>query len=285
MDSRGSTSSCSDSSESEPRFKSCISSHRNLTSRLSFMSKPIYPLSFPTQVPVREAIDSASTPLSDYDSSTPQREPHRWSSASNSVDFADVLEPFESESYGRSCLSSSTFKCGLCERFLSQRSPWSPRQIVRSGDMPVVGVLSCHHVFHAECLEQTTAKTHKSDPPCPLCLRLQEDNSPDRQVLSRMRNGLPRRGPSFEDGQPRPWGCVQVGDCVEGALHVPPRNPMLLLNRNRVKKNLSLRGNSSKEFPGKLKKTASYSSQLFNGKSVDQGVVGCSKTTAGPGIR
>ncbi|XP_031248224.1 uncharacterized protein LOC116105993 isoform X2 [Pistacia vera] len=285
-DSRGSTSSHSDSSESEPKAKSCVSSHRNFSSRLSFMSKPVYPLSFLAQPSVRETTNSAATLFLDYDASTPQREAPRWSSASSSTDFADISEPIESESYGRSHIPSDGFKCGLCERFLSQRSPWSSRRIVRSGDMPVVGVLSCCHVFHAECLEQATPKTHRGDPPCPLCVRLQEENSPDQQVFSRLKNGFSRPRPSFEDGQSRPWGCGQVGECVERALLVPPRNnTMLLLNRSHIKKNLSLKGNSSKEFPGKLRKTGSYSSQLFSGKSVDQGTVGCSKTTAGPSMK
>lgn len=248
------------------------------------MSKPIYPLSFPTQTSNREAIDSASTVLSEDDASTPQREAHCWSSASSSVDFADVSEPFESESFGQSYVPSDTFKCGLCERFLSQRSPWSSRRIVRSGDMPVVGVLSCRHVFHAECLEQTTPKTQKSDPSCPICLRLQDENSPDQQVFSRLKNSFPRLRQSCDNGQSRPWGCPQAGGCVEGASHVPPRNTVLLLNRNRVKKNLSLKGNSSKEFPGKLRKTGACSSQLFNGKTIDP-VVGSAKTTAGPSMR
>lgn len=279
--SRGSTSSRSDGSESEPRVKSCMSSQHNFSSRLSFISKPIYPLSFPTQTSNREAIDSASTVLSEDDASTPQREAQRWSS----FDFADVSEPFESESFGHSYIPSDTFKCGLCERFLSQRSPWSSHRIVRSGDMPVVGVLSCCHVFHADCLEQTTPKTQKSDPACPICLRLQEENSPDQQVFSRLKNSFPRLiRQSCDDGQSRPWGCAQAGGCVEGASHVPPRNTMLLLNRNRVKKNLSLKGNSSKEFPGKLRKTGAYSLQLFGGKTVDP-VVGCSKTIASPSMR
>ncbi|KAL5759487.1 hypothetical protein ACOSQ2_018325 [Xanthoceras sorbifolium] len=283
-ESRDSTSSHSDSNEFEPRVKSCLSSHRNISSRLSFMSKPIYPLSLPTQTPVKEVTDSAATVFSDYDASTPQREDHRWSSASSSSDFADFSERFESESYGRSYIPSDGVKCGLCEKFLSQRSPWSSRRIVRSGDMPVVGVLSCRHVFHAECLEQSTPKAHKSDPPCPLCIRSLEENSPDQQVFSRLKNGFPRLRSPCEDGQSRPWGCAQAGDCVEGALHVPSRNTIMLLNRNRMKKNLSLKGNSSKEFPGKLRKSGSYSSQLFSGKSVDQGAVGCSKTAAGPSM-
>lgn len=278
-DSGGSSSSRSDGSEFEPTAKSQLFSHRNFSSRRSFMSKAIHPLSFP---PTREASDTRAAGFSDFDTSTPQRDAHRWSSASSSVDFADVSESFDSEVFGKSYTPSEGFKCGVCERFLSQRSPWSSRRIVRSGDMPVAGVLSCRHVFHAECLEQTTPKTSRNDPPCPLCLKSEEANSPDQQGVSKFRNGFPRLKTFSEDGPSRPWGCAQAGDCVEGALHAPPRNSMLLLNRNRIKKNLSLKGNSSKEYPGKLRKMSSYSSQLLSGRSVDQGAVGCSKGTAGP---
>lgn len=248
------------------------------------MSKPIHPLSFPNQTP-REASDSLAAGFSEIDAATLQRDAHRWSSASSSTDFADVSEPFESGHLSQSCISTDGFKCGLCERFLSQRSPWSTRRIMRSGDMPIAGILSCHHVFHAECLEQATPKAHKSDPPCPLCVRLEEENSPEQRVFSRLKNGFPRFKTPSEDGPSRQWGCVQVGDCVEGALHAPPCNTMLLLNRNRIKKNLSLKGNSGKEFPGKLRKSGSYPSQLVSGKSVDAGAVGCSKTMAGPSMK
>ncbi|XP_007046059.2 PREDICTED: uncharacterized protein LOC18610377 isoform X2 [Theobroma cacao] len=283
-DSGVSTSSHSDSSESEAMVKPCLSSHRNFSNRRYFMSKPIHPLSFPKGTPTTEASDSAVAGFSD-DAATPQRDAHRWSSASSSNDFADVSEPFESEIFNRSFIPSDGFKCGLCERFLSQRSPWSSRRIVRSSDMPVAGVLSCRHVFHAECLEQTTPKTRKNDPPCPICVRLEEQNSPEKQVISRLRNGLPRLRPFSEDGPSRTWGCAQVGDCVEGALHAPPRSTMLLLNRSRMKKNLFVKGNSSKEFPGKLRKSGSSSLQLFGGKSIDQGAVGCSNTIAGPSVK
>ncbi|GMJ04686.1 hypothetical protein like AT1G14180 [Hibiscus trionum] len=219
-DSGVSTSSYSGSSESEPMVKQCSSSQRNISSRYCFMSKPI-----PIETPTTEALDSAVVGLSD-DTATPQRDAHRWSSSSSSNDIADISEPFESLIFSQSCTPSSGFECGLCERYLSQRSPWSARRIVRSSDMPVAGVLSCGHTFHAECLEQTTQKTRISDPPC------------------------------------------HVGDCVQGALQPPPRGTMLLLNQSRMKKNLFVKVNSSKEFPGKLRKSGSSSLQLFSGKSI-----------------
>ncbi|CAL5338486.1 unnamed protein product [Camellia sinensis] len=281
QDSRGSTSSRSDSSDYEPMARSHLSSHRNFSSRRCFMSKPIHPLSFPSEAPTREAADTTATGFSEFDTATPRREMHRLSSASGSIDFTDVAEPLESDSFGRSCNPPDSFKCGLCERFLSQRSPWSSRRIVKSGDMPVAGVLSCRHVFHAECLEQTTPKMRKNDPPCPLCVRSEDENSPEQRVFSKLRNGFPKLRTFSEDGPSRPWGCSQAGDCVEGALHAPPRNTMLLLNRNRVRKNFPSKGNPNKEFPGKLRKIGSYSSPLLIGRSVEQGAVGSSKTTPG----
>ncbi|KGN51934.1 uncharacterized protein LOC101203618 [Cucumis sativus] len=286
-DSGSSTFSQSDSSETEPTVKLRSSSNWNFTSRRSFMSKPIHPLAIPMQTSSGEAFESTNLGFAEFDSSTPQRDNQRWSSASSSIDFADVSEPLESDFYFKSSCRSDSFRCGLCERFLSQRSPWSSRRIVRSTDMPVAGVLSCRHVFHAECLDQTTPKTCKSDPPCPLCLKHENDRSPEQRTNSRLRNAnsLPRPRPSTsEDGPSRPWGCAQVGDCVEGALHAPPRNSMLFVNRNRSK-NLSFKGNSSKEFPGKLRKSGSYSSRLVSARPFDQEFVGCSRTSAGPSMK
>ncbi|BAT99223.1 hypothetical protein LR48_Vigan06g108100 [Vigna angularis] len=283
----GSTSSLSESSESESATKSHLSCQRNFSNLRSFISKPIHPMSFNDLTTTRDAFDPAVTDFTEFtefDTSTPLRDGQRWSSASSSQEFADVTESFELEMPGQPHFPSNGFRCGLCERFLSQRSPWSSRRIVRSGDMPTIGVLPCCHAFHAECLEQTTPKTRKSDPPCPVCVKLEEENSPDNRGFLRLTNGFPRLKSSRGDGPSRPWGCVQVGDCVEGALQAPPRNAMLMLNRNRVKKNLSLKGSLSKEFPGKVRKNGTFSSQLFSGSTADGKEVGCSKATSGSSV-
>eukprot|EP00262_Sarcandra_glabra_P018874 TRINITY_DN6927_c0_g5_i2.p1 TRINITY_DN6927_c0_g5~~TRINITY_DN6927_c0_g5_i2.p1 ORF type:complete len:439 (-),score=43.64 TRINITY_DN6927_c0_g5_i2:174-1490(-) len=307
--STGSTSSHSDASEYETMVKTPVPSHRNFSSRCSFMSKPVYPLSYLNQSPEGEARRSVSTDNSSNrltptsndnialnsdprsirtltelhslfgvsEFGTTQREMLRWSSAS-SVDFTDVSEQLDPESLLG--FSSEVSKCGLCERLLSQRSPWSSRRIVRSGDMPITSVLSCRHVYHAECLEQTTPRTQKHDPPCPLCTKSVEENISEQRAISRFKNG---RLKSFEDGSSRAWGCGQVGDCVEGALHAPPRNSMMLLSRSRIKKHLSMKGNLGKEkLPDKLK-CGSYS---FHGrKPVGHATVGCSRPTAEPVLK
>ncbi|KAL4569512.1 hypothetical protein LXL04_025151 [Taraxacum kok-saghyz] len=192
---RASISSNSDISDYETLSKS-LTSHHNFTSRGCFMSKPVHP------------IETNSSGIHDSD-------------ASCDFEYSDVSEPIESESVNR----SSGDKCGICERFLSQRSPWSSRRIIRSGDFPVTGVLSCRHVFHAECLDQTTPKTHKGDPCCPVCSKSEGNKSShEEMVLLKLKKGVP-----------------------------PSCNAMLLFNQNRVKKGVLLKGSSGKEFAGKLK--------------------------------
>ncbi|XP_017221658.2 uncharacterized protein LOC108198414 [Daucus carota subsp. sativus] len=236
------------------------------------MSKPIHPLSLPYDMPARETLDTRPNGFSESDSSISQRDKHQFSNASGDVDITDVSVPTEFYTSNQLHSLSEGFKCGLCERYLSQRSPWGSRSIVRSGDMPVAGILSCRHIFHAECLEQTTPKARRNDPPCPLCARENEVKSGEQRSCSKLRNSNPRLRPFREDGPSKPWGCAQAGDCVESALQAPPRNTMLLLNRSRIKKNLSLKGNSGKEFPGKPRKSGTFSSQLFIG-SVDQDAI------------
>lgn len=105
-----------------------------------------------------------------------RREGFRWSNAS-SYDFGydgdviDITDHIGLEN--QRCLNNSARyqKCGLCERLLWQKSPWSSNRIVRSSDMPVAGVLPCRHVFHADCLEETTPRSLIHEPPCPLCLK------------------------------------------------------------------------------------------------------------------
>ncbi|KAF6154636.1 hypothetical protein GIB67_000520 [Kingdonia uniflora] len=287
----GSASSLSDGSEYEPSMAN-FPTNRSFSSRCSFKSKPIHPISFldkPAAIDTQHFHPNYVGSIADLQSvsgvsevdSTAQR---RWSSDSSSIDFSDVSEHLDSESnVGRTqstSLSSEGFKCGLCERFLCQRSPWSSRRIVRSDDMPVTGVLPCHHVFHAECLEKSVPKTQNHDPPCPLCATSECVELQPTVVVSRLRNGIPRlRVFGGEDGGPsKPWGsCGQVGDCVEGVLHASPRNSMMLLNKSRLKKHLSFKGNNtSKGISDMLKKSGPFPSQLYIGGSTDQDT-GCSR--------
>ncbi|XP_047323101.1 uncharacterized protein LOC124926834, partial [Impatiens glandulifera] len=260
QDSAGSTSSRSDGSESDPIVKS--SQQRPFPSRRYFMSKPVHPMSYLLETPTEEVSNRSESDAA----TTPQRDLSSWS---GSIDLTtEAPDLFECESSG----GPLKFKCGLCEKYLFQRSPWSSHRIVRSGDMPVAGVLSCRHVFHAECLDQTTPKGGKSDPPCPLCMKQEEEtaSSPEqKKLISKLKGGLTKHKPFNEElTSSRPWGgCVQAGDCLEGALQAPSRNTMLLLNRSRMRKTLTSKPNPPvTEFPGKLRKNGTL---VIGGKSND----------------
>ncbi|CAL9214945.1 unnamed protein product [Arabidopsis halleri] len=225
---------CSDIGDSEPG--------RNFSSRRFFLSKPVHPILHPSDN-VRDTTSDSTDACS-------------WSSGTaSSIDSVDVPEPvldWNNNSYTKAQqVASSTFKCGLCNRLLSQKSPWGSRSILRNRDMPVTGVLSCQHVFHAECLDQSTPKTQRNDPLCPICTKQEGEHFKSNNIV-------PRLKPLCEDGpSTRPWGCAQAGDCVESAVNVPQKNTMMMINRSQIRKNLSLRGNSSKDFPRKMKRSNS----------------------------
>jgi hypothetical protein len=213
QNSGGSTSSRSDGSEYDIVPKSYSSTPRNFPSRRSFLSKPIHPLSFPehalegqeTDSPVANASTSSPMPsefkaigeirpsgLMDYAyASGSHGESANWSAAS-SMDLTDLSERHDAERSGplRSNNIMDRTRCDLCERLLSKRSPWGSRRIVRTGDLPVAGVLPCCHVYHAECLERTTPKGQKHDPPCPACDRLSGKDT-EQWSICRLRNGFP----------------------------------------------------------------------------------------------
>lgn len=256
------------------------------------MSKPVHPVSFQvgTAAAKEAAQTSKSSPHSNLNSNRALTEPQspwwlelgvsfeagtgQWISAS-SVDHASFSEPvgLQSSSHPYKNLHAGS-KCSLCERFLSQRSPWGSRRIVGSGDMPVAAVLSCRHVYHVECLERTTPKNKKDDPPCPQCEK-QEENVMEPWPSCKFKNEAPRLKHVVEGGSSRGWTCRQVGDCATGAVQKPKRSNMLLLDRHPVKKQLLLEGGSSKNQSESSKTT----SQVFDGQvSGDQLAIGCLRT-------
>ncbi|KAL5724018.1 hypothetical protein ACHQM5_007334 [Ranunculus cassubicifolius] len=58
--------------------------------------------------------------------------------------------------------------CGVCLKLLIEKSPWVAQKFV-SNELSVVAVLICGHVYHAECLDNSTPETSRFDPPCPVC--------------------------------------------------------------------------------------------------------------------
>jgi hypothetical protein len=137
-------------------------------------------------------------------------------------------------------------RCDICERLLTKRSPWGSRQIVHTRDLPVASVLPCCHVYHAECLERTTPKGHKHDPPCPVCDKLAGKDT-EQWSICRLKNGFPRLR-SLGEGPSRVWSCSQSGDCVAGAIQIPRSNSTALMGRSSHKSHASLKGETSKDW-------------------------------------
>ncbi|XXG41001.1 hypothetical protein AAC387_Pa01g1570 [Persea americana] len=204
--------------------------NRNFSSRHSFMSKPVYPLVYQNPVSDSEACGSVdetnfimpapnnkSSPMwsespssldlkfhntltelqkmeaSPDPSMSSRREGFRYA-RSNDMGFdgqsIDMTERLYLENVRLPYNPTDDQKCGLCGRLLVQKSPWSSYRIVRSGDMPIAGVLPCNHVFHAECLEQKTPKTQVHDPPCPVCQKIANGAEASSPVLEPLQMAL-----------------------------------------------------------------------------------------------
>ncbi|KAF9676048.1 hypothetical protein SADUNF_Sadunf09G0098000 [Salix dunnii] len=76
----------------------------------------------------------------------------------------------------RSSIQNSAFPlvdlrtCGVCSKQLTEKSLWSSQKLIASNELSVVAVLTCGHVYHAECLEVLTPEIDKYDPACPFCI-------------------------------------------------------------------------------------------------------------------
>jgi hypothetical protein len=117
----------------------------------SFISKPVHPL-----------------PL-------PDDSPSLSNSTSSVIGSTEGTDPPEKLILGP--------QCGICKQLLSKRSPWGPHKIVHTFDMPIVSILSCWHVYHAECLDIATSKLFKHDPACPVCDKSQ------RRIMATLSSG------------------------------------------------------------------------------------------------
>ncbi|KAF5725705.1 hypothetical protein HS088_TW23G00432 [Tripterygium wilfordii] len=137
-------------------------------------------------------------------SASSRREGFRWSSSS-SYDIGFDGEEMDVESRRSPIGPVADQKCGVCGKFLWQKSPWSSRRMMRGGDMPTAGVLPCSHMFHAECLEQVTPKTEIRCPPCPMCSKtigsMEESPSVSQPLQMALRSVRRSRGVVISEAQ------------------------------------------------------------------------------------
>ncbi|KAH7300465.1 hypothetical protein KP509_24G063700 [Ceratopteris richardii] len=85
---------------------------------------------------------------------------------------ANFLQSLEEDNVSE--LGTALEKCGLCSQDLMQQSPWTSKGYAGNNDLPVVSVLACGHIFHADCLERSLLEYSKADPPCPECIHLEK---------------------------------------------------------------------------------------------------------------
>lgn len=265
---------------------------RNFSGRRSFMSKPVYPVVYRNPVSDGEmhgiadpGIGSSNTPGSSFspelklqkvftevqrmeaspDATTisSRREGFRWSNAS-SYDFGfdgdaiDITEHVGLDTPLSPYVNNSTRhqNCALCQMPLWKKSPWSMQRIVRSSDMPVAGVLPCHHVFHADCLEETTPKNQIPEPPCPVCQRTVNSHGsisfsePLQVALRSVRRSQGAADGAGSSSSPNPdWSKSNMKR--NQSLLMPQRGNSYL--RNHFKKRFSFKGKTGKDLSGAQK--------------------------------
>lgn len=187
-------------------------------------------------------------------SSISRREGYRWSTSSSydmefEAEQINISENMDVDSLRSPDYQMDDTKCGICVKFLRQKSPWGSNRIMRSGDLPVAGILPCGHVFHAECLEQVTSKSQIHDPPCPLCLGLSEDASTfSEPLMMALRSLRKRRGVTISDTP----GNSSIDDVLnymkDNTSKITSSARSRPTSSNKFRKHLSSKGKLAKNF-------------------------------------
>ncbi|XP_057840683.1 uncharacterized protein LOC131050499 isoform X2 [Cryptomeria japonica] len=271
-----SSSSYSDAGDSE---QSCIvyipSSRHSYSGQYPFVSKPVHPIIYTGEtsdgdIPSNAKHGSCSLiSAEDYGSSSQRSQFGR--NSTSSLDFVwhqespDQAGNIDRDNPKLSGTSYEDQRCALCEKWLFQKSPWGSHRMVRSTDMPVAGVLSCSHVYHAECLEQTTPKSQKHDPPCPLCAggfkfsSFSDSNNSfsvnQLQPISIPANEFPMFRITADNGSSRGnQNYFQSEHIIDGegkkwGMQMPPQSSKSFLSKTHLRKHFSFKGKSVKEWP------------------------------------
>lgn len=189
-----------------------------------------------------------------------RREGLRWSNSS-SYDFrfdgdaVDITEAIDIENQRCPIYTTRYQRCELCKRLLCQKSPWSSNRIVRSIDMPVTGILPCHHVFHADCLEETTPKSQIHEPPCPLCpksLGQEKQTSSEHAHVAFKSASSKGQGATVSSGSgtSRNLNPHQTEDDIRRNSSLAEPHHKSSSTKNHIKKRLSFKGKIGKDLLG-----------------------------------
>ncbi|XP_074566566.1 uncharacterized protein LOC141823201 [Curcuma longa] len=191
-------------------------------------------------------------------STSSRREGFRWSNAS-SYDFrfdgdgVEIRDNIDVENERCPNDTATYQKCELCKRSLHQKSPWSSNRIIKSGDMPVASILPCHHVFHAECLEETTPKGQIHEPPCPVCLKA---TGLEKLISFSEPLHVAQKFPSKGHGMGTFGETGTSNDLISHQIEEMRQNNSLATQhtgsstRNHIKKQFSFKSKIGKEFQG-----------------------------------
>lgn len=213
-----------------------------------------------------------------------RRDGFRWSNAS-SYDFGfdgesiNITDHIGLDNPRSPNNSAPNQKCGLCGRFLWQKSPWSSHRMVRNGDMPIAGILPCRHVFHADCLDEATPKGQINEPPCSVCTKTvasEGSTSFSEPLPYSQRPFLKIHGPdtiSKSDGSSASSDQDAVDFSQQQSLPMFRRRGALI--KNNFKRRFTLKGKVGKELFGTniFRKTGQLSSSV----SEDVNQPGCSR--------
>lgn len=134
--------------------------------------------------------------------------------------------------------------CGVCAKLLTMRSSWgwTSQKIVSNNELAVVSVLTCGHVYHAECLEYMTPEINKYDPACPVCTYGEKqavkmsEKALKAEVDQKARKRSSRKHVGGSDG-----GAVVKGSKISSSI-INKSSPFL-------KRHLSFSSKSSKSLP------------------------------------
>ncbi|XP_042414990.1 uncharacterized protein LOC122004126, partial [Zingiber officinale] len=189
-----------------------------------------------------------------------RREGFRWSNAS-SYDFrfdgdsAEIRDNIDVENQRCPINTAAYQKCELCKRSLHQKSPWSSNRIIRSGDMPVTGILPCHHVFHADCLEEITPKSQIHEPSCPVCLKAIGQEKPtsfSEPLHAALKSASNDQGMGVSSGAGTSSNLIshQIEEEMKriNSLAMPQHRGSSM--KNRIKKHFSFKSKTEKVLPG-----------------------------------